>query len=199
MSGSDSRLSFTHLILGQYDGHYYYDQQTGYIFVKEPHWFERAYSEAISSMDTGILARNISNIHIISECLTENGHHSINNGVDLGAGCGIFVRGMRDIGVEFFWSDKYADNILAKGFEAQKGSQYSIAVAFEVLEHLPNPILFLQQAREEFNFHTCFFPPCALMSTKYQIAIGGIGPLRAVSISVSSHSALCCGWQINWT
>jgi hypothetical protein len=157
MSGSDSRLLFRHEVLGKYQADYYYDEQIGYIFVKEPHWLDEAYSEAISSMDTGIFARNIANIDIISRSLSENSHHRVINGIDLGAGYGLFVRGMRDIGIDFYWSDKYSDNLLAKGFEAEYGREYSVAVAFEVLEHLPNPIEFLHNAQREFRFHTCFF------------------------------------------
>ena len=63
---------------------------------------------------------------------------------------------MRDNGIDFYWSDKYSKNLLARGFEAKPG-QYDIAVAFEVLEHLQNPIEFLRNARKEFQFHTCFF------------------------------------------
>ena len=64
---------------------------------------------------------------------------------------------MRDIGIDFYWNDKYAANLLARGFEAQSGEEYGVATALEVLEHLPNPIEFLHDARREFRFHTCFF------------------------------------------
>src|ERR1700720_3289239 len=96
MSGSASRLLFRHQILGKYRANYFYDEKAGYIFVGEPHWLDEAYSQAISPMDTGILARNLSNIETISWCLLENNHNSTDNGIDLGAGCGLFVRGLRD-------------------------------------------------------------------------------------------------------
>jgi Methyltransferase domain len=157
MSGSESRPLFQHEVLGKYLADYYYDEKISYIFVRKPYWLHEAYSDAISSMDTGILARNISNIDVISKCLSKNRHHCVINGIDLGAGYGLFVRGMRDRGVDFYWSDKFADNLVARGFEAECGKEYSVAVAFEVLEHLANPIDFLHNARREFRFHTCFF------------------------------------------
>ena len=156
MSGSASRLLFQHQVLGKHLGNYYHDQQIGYIFTHEPHWLDEAYSEAVSPLDTGILARNLANVDTISRCLLTNSHHCVVNGIDLGAGYGLFVRGMRDIGIDFYWSDRYSDNLLARGFEA-RSAEYSVAVAFEVLEHLPNPIEFLRESYREFRFHTCFF------------------------------------------
>jgi hypothetical protein len=156
MSGSASRFLFEHQILRKYRAEYYYDKKIGYIFVRQPHWLDEAYSETISSLDTGILTRNLSNIDTISECLSNNSHHSFIKGVDLGAGYGLFVRGMRDIGIDFYWSDKYSENLLARGFEANSG-EHDIAVAFEVLEHLSNPVDFIQDSYSKFRFHTCFF------------------------------------------
>lgn len=156
MSGSASRLLFQHEVLGKYRADYYYDEKIGYIFVRQPHWLDEAYSEAIHSLDTGVLARNSINIDIINRCISVNDNHHIVDGIDPGGGYGIFVRGMRDIGFDFYWNDKYCNNLLARGFEAQS-RQYSVAVSFEVLEHLPNPIEFLQESCEKFRFNTCFF------------------------------------------
>jgi hypothetical protein len=64
---------------------------------------------------------------------------------------------MRDAGFNFYWTDAYADNVLARGFEGGIGD-YDIAVAFEVLEHIPNPIAFLIDAKARYKFSTCFFP-----------------------------------------
>lgn len=60
--------------------------------------------------------------------------------VDVGAGHGVFVRMMRDIGFNFLWMDRYASNDYARGFECQAGMKYEFLTAFEVLEHLENPI-----------------------------------------------------------
>jgi hypothetical protein len=156
MSGSAARFLFKHQVLRKRTAEYFYDDQVGYIFAREPNWLDEAYSEPISSLDTGVLARNLGNIDTVSHCLATNHQGRFINGVDIGAGYGVFVRGMRDRGFDFYWSDKYSENLLARGFEANYG-QYSVAVAFEVLEHLPNPIEFLRESRKKFGFHTCFF------------------------------------------
>jgi hypothetical protein len=155
MSGNPSRVLFEHQVLGKYQAEYCYDEKIGYIFVRRPHWLGEAYSEAVSSLDTGILARNLVNSETISRCLLAQPR--VRNGVDLGAGYGLFVRAMRDVGFNFYWSDKYASNLLARGFEAEPGTKYDVAVAFEVLEHVHNPVEFLGDARNEFKFETCFF------------------------------------------
>jgi 2-polyprenyl-3-methyl-5-hydroxy-6-metoxy-1,4-benzoquinol methylase len=58
---------------------------------------------------------------------------------------------MRDRDFDFYWSDKYSENLLARGFAANHGP-YGVAVAFEVLEHLPNPIEFLRESKQPFEF-----------------------------------------------
>ena len=47
---------------------------------------------------------------------------------------------MRDWGYDFYWTDEYADNLLARGFEHEKGTMYDAATAFEVFEHLVSPM-----------------------------------------------------------
>jgi hypothetical protein len=47
---------------------------------------------------------------------------------------------MRDRGFDFSWSDLYATNNYARGFEAQKDLTYDFLTAFEVLEHLTDPV-----------------------------------------------------------
>ena len=123
--------------------------------MDSPNWLEEAYSDAIAVTDTGIVARNLGNIRIVSTVMRANGLANV-RGIDIGGGYGLLVRGLRDIGLEFHWSDPYADNLLARGFEADGGS-YAVATAFEVFEHLPDPLSHLQAARAQFGFETIFF------------------------------------------
>ena len=155
LSGADCEILFSHEVLGNYNANYYYDKSIGYIFIDEPYWLEEAYDSAITITDTGILARNTSNVNRVSTAILLNSIN-VKKGVDLGGGYGLFVRGMRDKGFNFFWEDKYAENLVARGFEADE-DVHEVAVAFEVLEHLTNPLQFLQDAKLKYNFHTCFF------------------------------------------
>ena len=47
---------------------------------------------------------------------------------------------MRDRGFNFFWKDLYAKNIHARTFEHAPDVRYDLVTAFELLEHLPNPL-----------------------------------------------------------
>ena len=47
---------------------------------------------------------------------------------------------MRDRGFNFFWWDLHATNDFARGFEAIDGQKFDFLTAFELLEHLVDPI-----------------------------------------------------------
>ncbi|MEX0351418.1 MAG: class I SAM-dependent methyltransferase [Paracoccaceae bacterium] len=155
ITGKPGRLLFEHDVLGRHIARYYLDESIGYIWVDQPTWLEEAYSDAIAITDTGILSRNLANIDTVSFAMRFNGLAEVRS-IDLGAGYGLFVRGMRDFGLDFHWSDLYAKNLIARGFEADDGG-YEVAAAFEVLEHLENPLGFLREARHKFRYNTLFF------------------------------------------
>ena len=52
----------------------------------------------------------------------------------------MLVRLMRDRGFNFFWTDPYAANEYARGFESPEGATFEFLTAFEVLEHFVNPV-----------------------------------------------------------
>ena len=53
---------------------------------------------------------------------------------------GIFVSMIRDKGFEFYWQDDFCENIFAERFVADMNSNYDTITAFEVVEHLPEPL-----------------------------------------------------------
>jgi 2-polyprenyl-3-methyl-5-hydroxy-6-metoxy-1,4-benzoquinol methylase len=65
---------------------------------------------------------------------------------------------MRDYGFDFYWQDKYCNNLLAQGFEYIKdSSEYDAVTAFEVLEHVTNPVEFIKNAMLETGTDTIIF------------------------------------------
>jgi hypothetical protein len=62
----------------------------------------------------------------------------------------MLTRLMRDHGFDFYWADKHAPNLLARGFDYQTGSGPCRAVtAIEVMEHLEDPVDFVSGALEQ--------------------------------------------------
>ncbi len=109
----------------------------GYVQTEYPYWLERAYSEAINVSDTGIMSRNLANSKIVLATLLSFGKLD-GQVVDYAGGYGILVRLLRDQGIDALWSDRYSPNLLARGFEYDKGGA-TLLTAFEAFEHFVNP------------------------------------------------------------
>jgi hypothetical protein len=126
-------------VLRKYPVQYFRCKQCGFMQTEAPYWLEEAYTTAIARQDVGIMQRNLANCELTSAVLNLLFPRA-SNAIDFGAGHGVFVRLMRDRGFNFSWLDRYAENDYARGFEYQEGSRYDFLTAFEVLEHLPDPI-----------------------------------------------------------
>ncbi len=126
-------------IMHKYKIDYFYCKECGFIQTEPPYWLEEAYSESINLTDTGIMKRNqtLVNFSTIVICLFFKKHNKF---VDYAGGYGIFTRLMRDIGFDFYWSDKYTNNLLAKGFNYNQNERYDLLTSFESFEHFINPI-----------------------------------------------------------
>lgn len=111
-----------------------------FLQTEEPYWLKEAYSNPISIIDTGIMARNIGSGKITAVILYFL-FIKFSKFLDFGGGYGIFTRLMRDIGFDFYWYDPSSTNLLARGFETKsKNYKYELVTAFEVFEHFDGPI-----------------------------------------------------------
>jgi hypothetical protein len=129
------------LVLGKHTANYQRCKVCGFVQVVDPKWLKEAYADAITCTDIGPVWR----ADYFSK-ITKTIIHAFSDPkgafVDYGAGYGLFVRKMRDLGYDFRWHDKYSVNLLARGFEApQRGTmKFQLVTAFEVFEHLVDPM-----------------------------------------------------------
>jgi hypothetical protein len=154
---SDRKVSFRQTILKQHIVEYLFCDYCGFLQTETPYWLEEAYSSAISQADTGLLSRNISIsqklICLLSLYFDKNTHY-----LDIAGGYGTLTRLMRDAGFNFYWQDIYCKNLLASGFEKPDHiNSFAAVTAFEVLEHITNPIEFVRNAFEESKTSTMIF------------------------------------------
>lgn len=133
-------------VLGRFVAQYRRCGSCGYVFVVDPHWLELAYSSAIAAMDTGIVTRNRW-LADATCALLGLSLRQVRSTLDFGGGSGLLVRLMRDRGHDFRWHDAYSPNLLALGFEGDVQDHYDMVTAFELVEHLPDPMATFEQLR----------------------------------------------------
>lgn len=135
-------------MLGKYEVSYFRCVNCGFMQTEKPYWLKEAYNKAISSLDVGMLSRNLSHVHvtesIINTCFDRTARF-----LDYAGGYGIFVRLMRDRGYDFYRQDEYCENIFAiyhdvEGVGIEKNG-FELVTAFEVFEHLADPLADLKK------------------------------------------------------
>lgn len=147
---SNTEKIFEKIILQKFKSGYYKCSNCSFVQTDEPIWLKEAYQSAITSLDIGMINRNIylksESIEIINSCFPE-----ANIFLDYAGGYGMFVRLMRDSGFNFYRQDDYCDNIFAKHFDLKdiQIKKFDVVTAFEVLEHFENPI---KEIEKIFNF-----------------------------------------------
>ena len=129
------------VVLGHVDVDYARCSHCGGVMAEDPTWLEEAYTHAIAKLDVGLLDRcqilgNITTLVLRAEGL-RGGRF-----LDWAGGYGTLTRMMRDRGFDFRHSEVYAQNVFADGFEVTDltGERFDLITAFEVLEHLPDPV-----------------------------------------------------------
>ena len=148
ISGSLMKPVFSAVVLEKYEITYYYSQESGYLKTESPYWLDEAYQDAINDTDTGLVARNVrfsNELDAVLACL------GIKNGnlLDVAGGYGLLTRLMRDKGYDCYTTDKYCENLFAQSFEPYSDFTAEALFAFEAMEHIEDPLQFL-----ETQFHT---------------------------------------------
>jgi hypothetical protein len=157
LCASDRQHHFTQRILNKYDVDYFYCNHCGFLQTEQPHWLDEAYGNAIADADTGLVSRNVNMSGKLSNVLLflfgKDGRY-----LDTAGGYGMLTRLMRDIGFDFYWSDPYCENILSKGFElAATEPPFTAITAFEVLEHVYDPLEFIRSSLDRAQTSTLIF------------------------------------------
>lgn len=134
----------TGIILGKYDVDYYRCPSCGLIALPDPTWLDEAYTSAIYSGDTGLLRRSRI-LSTVTAALIRSERLSRGKFLDWAGGYGVLTRMMRDKGFEFYTVDAYAKNLLAPGFDGDEFASHDLVTAFEVMEHISNPVEELKQ------------------------------------------------------
>ena len=134
---SQADLLFRATVLNKYSVGYYECPTCDFVQTEDPYWLEEAYSHAFTTTDTGTLQRSL----ILGKSAVALVFFSFDRQakfIDYAGGYGTLTRYMRDIGFDFYSTDLYATNFMARGFDAEPG-RYELATAFECFEHFVHP------------------------------------------------------------
>ncbi len=154
---SSTNRIFYAKVLNKYRIQYFYCSNCGFLHAETPYWLDEAYKSPIADADTGLVSRNIA-ISKKLACILYFIFDKKGKYLDVGGGYGMLARLMRDIGFDFYWSDIYYENLLAKGFESDTTSPpFTAITCFEVLEHVINPIEFINASSKEAGTSTIIF------------------------------------------
>ena len=138
--GEDSILYFKSPILAdKYEAEYYSCHNCGFVQTQEPFWLQEAYETPVTNEDTGVLLRNEETKKTLAIVLY-NIFRESGKFLDYGGGYGFLTRSMRDIGFNYYWYDKYCQNVTAIGFEGDLNQKYDAISSCETFEHFVNPL-----------------------------------------------------------
>ncbi len=137
----ESPVIFQKTILQKYHSDYYRCKNCGFIQTSEPVWLEEAYQSAITSLDIGLIDRNLYLNEQVPR-IVETAFPDNKAMLDYGGGYGMLVRMLRDKGYNFYRQDLYCENLFAKHFDIQDApvKRFDLLSAFEVFEHLTDPL-----------------------------------------------------------
>jgi hypothetical protein len=149
--------SFTAIVLKKHKVNYFHCAGCGLVQTEKAYWLDEAYSAAIAASDTGLVMRNIS-LGSKLAALLYTYFKPKESFLDISGGYGMLTRFMRDCGFDYYWEDPFCANLLARGFESDKAKKpFHVLSAFEVLEHIANPLDFIETNLKRYNCRNFIF------------------------------------------
>ncbi len=136
---TESSHAFNGTILRKHTVKYYRCPKCQFLQTEPPYWLDEAYSSAISDLDLGPVNRAITGAWIVEGVILA-GFDPNAKFIDWGGGYGVFTRLMRDNGYDYYWDDPHCQNLFAKQFVASDKDYFEMLTAFEVFEHLVQPM-----------------------------------------------------------
>ena len=154
---------FSKMVLKKYPADYLKCSHCGFVQTSEPVWIEEAYNSAITSLDIGLLDRNIQLRDYLS-AIIDACFKDAQIMLDYAGGYGVMVRLMRDKGYNFYRQDPYCQNLFAEHFDLKNIStkKFDLLTAFEVFEHFVDPLKEIEKMftfSENIVFSTQLTPP----------------------------------------
>ncbi len=164
ITGMPMEPVFSNRILNRHTITYYYSKVSGLLKTEKPYWLDEAYSSAIASTDSGLVSRNLRNVRMLQFVL---GLLRLGRGtfVDIAGGYGLLARLLRDRGYDCYTFDKYCTNLFAQGFEPAEGLRADCLFAFEVLEHVEDPLAFLSSEMDRYQCKNIVFSTLTFSGT----------------------------------
>ncbi len=150
--GTEAVPFFQKQLAKKYQVDFYRCPDCGHIQTEPPYWLEEVYANLSFAPDTGMVSRSVGMGQLTVALASRLGISGEEPCLDFGAGTGMMVRLCRDYGMNYHYYDRYATNVFAIGFEADRlppGTKPRLVTAFEVAEHFPDP---LENFKEIFAF-----------------------------------------------
>lgn len=140
LCNATTSVRFVKRVLGKHDVEFQYCRDCDSMQTEEPYWLAESYGSETRPLDVNAATRAVTwqrLLHDAVRALKPDGNGKL---IDWGAGDGLLVRLLRDVGVDAYYDDPLATNHYAIGFEVdQMQGSADIVTAFEVWEHLSKP------------------------------------------------------------
>lgn len=156
ITGEPMEQAFRATVLHRYQVQYYTCPASGLLRTEAPYWLAEAYSSAIAGTDTGLVQRNVANARSLAPLIQRLGRAD-GKLLDIAGGYGLLTRLLRDQGFDCYSVDEYCENLFAAAFEPGAAFAADLLFAFEVLEHLEDPVKFLEQVFARYRCRTLIF------------------------------------------